>query len=151
VDDRADGRVELEPLAALELQRLAPVRAAADVAVQLGVAVQHGRRDRRLGLARGWRLQLQVGPDLGLGARPSARLRAREKAPQHRDQRRPRVPHGGNVTAPRRRHHAWRLRSPWYNARVEPLPSPARRVFCNRTLNMRSIRAVGCDMDYTLV
>jgi len=31
------------------------------------------------------------------------------------------------------------------------LPSPARRVFCNRTLNMRSIRAVGCDMDYTLV
>lgn len=32
-----------------------------------------------------------------------------------------------------------------------PLPEPARRVFCNRTLNMRSIRAVGCDMDYTLV
>lgn len=31
------------------------------------------------------------------------------------------------------------------------LPEPARRVFCNRTLNMRSIRAVGCDMDYTLV
>jgi len=24
-------------------------------------------------------------------------------------------------------------------------------VFCNRTLNMRSIRAVGCDMDYTLI
>ncbi len=30
-------------------------------------------------------------------------------------------------------------------------PSPGRRVFCNRTLNMRSIRAVGFDMDYTLV
>ena len=30
-------------------------------------------------------------------------------------------------------------------------PLPARRVFCNRTLNMRSIRAVGFDMDYTLV
>ncbi len=27
----------------------------------------------------------------------------------------------------------------------------ARGVFCNRTLNMRSIRAVGCDMDYTLI
>ena len=24
-------------------------------------------------------------------------------------------------------------------------------MFCNRTLNMRSIRAVGCDMDYTLI
>ncbi len=32
-----------------------------------------------------------------------------------------------------------------------PLPPMARRVFCNRTLNMRSIRAVGCDMDYTLI
>jgi HAD superfamily 5'-nucleotidase-like hydrolase len=30
-------------------------------------------------------------------------------------------------------------------------PPPERRVFCNRTLNMRSIRAVGFDMDYTLV
>ena len=31
-------------------------------------------------------------------------------------------------------------------------PSPAGRgVFCNRTLNMRSIRAVGYDMDYTLI
>jgi 5'-nucleotidase len=28
---------------------------------------------------------------------------------------------------------------------------PGRRLFCNRTLNMRSIRAVGFDMDYTLV
>jgi 5'-nucleotidase len=28
---------------------------------------------------------------------------------------------------------------------------PERGVFCNRTLNMRSIRAVGFDMDYTLV
>jgi HAD superfamily 5'-nucleotidase-like hydrolase len=32
-----------------------------------------------------------------------------------------------------------------------PPPPPERRVFCNRTLNMRSIRAVGFDMDYTLV
>ncbi|MCU0693621.1 MAG: hypothetical protein MUF54_19700, partial [Polyangiaceae bacterium] len=31
------------------------------------------------------------------------------------------------------------------------LPAPHRRVFCNRTLNLRSIRAVGCDMDYTLI
>jgi HAD superfamily 5'-nucleotidase-like hydrolase len=30
-------------------------------------------------------------------------------------------------------------------------PPPQRRVFCNRTLNMRSIQAVGFDMDYTLV
>ncbi|HEU4420054.1 MAG TPA: 5'-nucleotidase domain-containing protein, partial [Planctomycetota bacterium] len=30
-------------------------------------------------------------------------------------------------------------------------PPPERRVFCNRTLNMRSIRAIGFDMDYTLV
>lgn len=27
----------------------------------------------------------------------------------------------------------------------------ARRIYCNRTLNMRSIRAVGYDMDYTLI
>lgn len=31
-----------------------------------------------------------------------------------------------------------------------PVP-PGRRVFCNRTLNLRAIRAVGYDMDYTLV
>jgi HAD superfamily 5'-nucleotidase-like hydrolase len=33
------------------------------------------------------------------------------------------------------------------------IADPDRRygVFCNRTLNMRSIRAVGCDMDYTLI
>src|SRR5262247_3666222 len=30
-------------------------------------------------------------------------------------------------------------------------PPPERRVFCNRTLNMRSIRAIGYDMDYTLI
>lgn len=34
---------------------------------------------------------------------------------------------------------------------ADPLPPPGRAVFCNRTLNMRSIRAVGFDMDYTLV
>lgn len=32
----------------------------------------------------------------------------------------------------------------------QPVP-PERRVWCNRTLNLRSIRAVGYDMDYTLV
>jgi HAD superfamily 5'-nucleotidase-like hydrolase len=31
-----------------------------------------------------------------------------------------------------------------------PEPAPERRVFANRTLKMRSIRAVGYDMDYTL-
>jgi HAD superfamily 5'-nucleotidase-like hydrolase len=31
------------------------------------------------------------------------------------------------------------------------IPPLAARVFCNRTLNLRSIRAVGYDMDYTLV
>ena len=31
------------------------------------------------------------------------------------------------------------------------LPQPIRRIFCNRTLNLRSIRAVGFDMDYTLI
>ncbi len=31
------------------------------------------------------------------------------------------------------------------------LPFPKRRMFCNRTLNLRSIKAVGFDMDYTLV
>jgi HAD superfamily 5'-nucleotidase-like hydrolase len=30
-------------------------------------------------------------------------------------------------------------------------PPPGRRVYCNRTLNLRSIRAIGFDMDYTLV
>ncbi len=30
-------------------------------------------------------------------------------------------------------------------------PPPARRVFCNRTLNLRAIRAFGFDMDYTLI
>ncbi len=28
---------------------------------------------------------------------------------------------------------------------------PRRRIFCNRTLNLRSIRAIGYDMDYTLI
>jgi HAD superfamily 5'-nucleotidase-like hydrolase len=30
-------------------------------------------------------------------------------------------------------------------------PASARGVFCNRTLNLRSIRAIGYDMDYTLI
>ncbi len=29
--------------------------------------------------------------------------------------------------------------------------TPRRRVFCNRTLNLRSIKAIGYDMDYTLI
>ncbi|MEN8113620.1 MAG: HAD-IG family 5'-nucleotidase [Actinomycetota bacterium] len=33
---------------------------------------------------------------------------------------------------------------------VVPEPAPQRRVFTNRTLNMRSIKAIGYDMDYTL-
>ncbi len=33
---------------------------------------------------------------------------------------------------------------------MEPLPRE-RGLFCNRTLNMRAIRAIGYDMDYTLV
>lgn len=32
-----------------------------------------------------------------------------------------------------------------------PLPPPERRIYCNRTLNLRAIRAIGFDMDYTLV
>ncbi len=31
------------------------------------------------------------------------------------------------------------------------LPPPGRRIYCNRTLNLRAIQAVGCDMDYTLI
>jgi 5'-nucleotidase len=34
---------------------------------------------------------------------------------------------------------------------VPPPAAPERQVWCNRTLNFRSIRAVGYDMDYTLV
>jgi HAD superfamily 5'-nucleotidase-like hydrolase len=30
-------------------------------------------------------------------------------------------------------------------------PPPHRRLFCNRTLNLRAIKAVGYDMDYTLI
>ena len=32
-----------------------------------------------------------------------------------------------------------------------PVPAPTREIFANRTLNLRSIRAIGYDMDYTLV
>ena len=41
--------------------------------------------------------------------------------------------------------------SPAASRRTHINPGAPRRVFCNRTLNMRSIRAVGCDMDYTLI
>ena len=32
-----------------------------------------------------------------------------------------------------------------------PEVPPGRGIFCNRTLNLRSVRAIGYDMDYTLV
>ncbi|HXV86095.1 MAG TPA: HAD-IG family 5'-nucleotidase [Gemmatimonadales bacterium] len=32
-----------------------------------------------------------------------------------------------------------------------PRPPRARGIFCNRTLNLRSVRAIGYDMDYTLI
>ncbi len=38
----------------------------------------------------------------------------------------------------------------WLEA-LKVTPPPARAVFCNRTLNMRAIRAIGYDMDYTLI
>lgn len=31
------------------------------------------------------------------------------------------------------------------------LPDAKRAIFCNRTLNLRAIRAIGYDMDYTLI
>jgi HAD superfamily 5'-nucleotidase-like hydrolase len=38
------------------------------------------------------------------------------------------------------------------NPPIPLAPSPNRRgIFCNRTLNLRAIRAVGYDMDYTLI
>ncbi len=35
--------------------------------------------------------------------------------------------------------------------KTEPLSPRSRRVFCNRTLNLRAIQAIGLDMDYTLI
>ena len=32
-----------------------------------------------------------------------------------------------------------------------PDNDPTRAVFCNRTINLRAVRAVGFDMDYTLI
>lgn len=37
------------------------------------------------------------------------------------------------------------------DAPLTGLPPPGRGVFCNRTLNLRSIGAIGYDMDYTLI
>jgi len=34
---------------------------------------------------------------------------------------------------------------------MTPAPPRERSIFCNRTLNLRRIRAIGYDMDYTLV
>ena len=33
---------------------------------------------------------------------------------------------------------------------IDAIP-PARGVYCNRTLNLRAVRAIGYDMDYTLL
>jgi hypothetical protein len=32
-----------------------------------------------------------------------------------------------------------------------PAGSPERGVYCSRTLNLRAIKAIGYDMDYTLI
>ena len=38
------------------------------------------------------------------------------------------------------------------DATFVPTPAPpGRGLYCNRTLNLRAIRAIGFDMDYTLV
>lgn len=37
------------------------------------------------------------------------------------------------------------------STRDDAAPPPERRVFCNRTLNLRAIQAIGYDMDYTLI
>ena len=34
---------------------------------------------------------------------------------------------------------------------IPTAPPPLRRLFCNRTLNLRSIKVIGFDMDYTLI
>ncbi len=36
-------------------------------------------------------------------------------------------------------------------SRAHTAPPPERGLFCNRTLNLRTIRAIGYDMDYTLI
>jgi 5'-nucleotidase len=41
--------------------------------------------------------------------------------------------------------------TPRPRATEHPDPPPERGIFCNRTLNLRAIRAVGYDMDYTLI
>jgi len=37
------------------------------------------------------------------------------------------------------------------SSRAGSAPPPERGLFCNRTLNLRTIRAIGYDMDYTLI
>jgi HAD superfamily 5'-nucleotidase-like hydrolase len=37
------------------------------------------------------------------------------------------------------------------SAKPQPTPPHERGIFCNRTLNLRSIKAIGYDMDYTLI
>lgn len=36
-------------------------------------------------------------------------------------------------------------------SQVADAPRPGRGVYCNRTLNLRAVRAIGYDMDYTLI
>lgn len=40
---------------------------------------------------------------------------------------------------------------PSQNGSFVPPTTPERGIYCNRTLNLRSIRAIGYDMDYTLI
>jgi 5'-nucleotidase len=42
-------------------------------------------------------------------------------------------------------------RSMTKHAQLTEYPPPGRRIYCNRTLNLRAVRAIGYDMDYTLV
>src|SRR5205823_3001449 len=51
------------------------------------------------------------------------------------------IPRGDRIAPPRNR----MSRQPFNR------PPHERGIFCNRTLNMRSIRAIGYDMDYTLI
>jgi HAD superfamily 5'-nucleotidase-like hydrolase len=37
------------------------------------------------------------------------------------------------------------------NLTLPPPPERTRQIFCNRTLNLRAIKAIGYDMDYTLI
>jgi 5'-nucleotidase len=89
-----------------------------------------------------------VGPDSATGGRPAAAtLNAHGRAV-------PSIP--GGLRAPTWPLAAKLVRCAPMNARPSARPSTTgpplgRGLYCNRTLNLRSIRAIGYDMDYTLV